>query len=372
MQRFTYDEHVTIEEGTRSTKVDQFSYNRNLLTVHLPESIREIAAKTFDDCVNLHQINFPNELQQIHPSAFQECKSLTSVDIPSSVIVIYGQAFRNCTTLSSVRFLTTPKRTMTLRICEWAFYACPIEELVVPENCQLEIGSFAKCPLKRIAFPLNYHYTPETRPKVLVGFQFYDARPFPIDQIFGERLAGERLDTLEKVKFYGPVADNREQTMKMLLQWHDFKNVTFIFDNFEIMDLLRNAIAARIDSGQAEGFFEGAVLRMNKYSSFDDLRQNAFSGGGDEEYINQVFEAMSLDSKDGDTIDTRTGKKTTSSKDIMLPSVKQMLLENITVPTMIVRAEAVEGTPKLSGSKVFPRPEPVDAPPTKRQAFGTK
>jgi len=355
---------VQFPDTTTEIGLDVFERCSSLLEFKVPLGVKKLPRKMFAECEKLQSIKLHENTEEIGNMAFSLCAALKPFFMPDSVKWIGKEAFDNCKSLTELSL----SKNLT-EIGEYAFHGCSIEELVIPENCELGFGSFTNNRIKRIAIPLNYQCIDGYRDELYRISREGDEIPFTFAQIFGTQVGTP--NPIEKVKFYGPVA-NREQTMKMLLQWHDFKNVTFIFDNFEIMDLLRNAIAARIDSGQAEGFFEGAVLRMNKYSSFDDVRQNAFSGGGDAEYINQVFEAMSLDAIDGGIFDGKTMEYQHRSKDIMLPKVKQMPLQNITVPTMIDRAEAVEGTPKLSGSKVFPRPEPVDAPPTKRQAFGTK
>ena len=50
----------------------------------------------FQGCRSLMSVTIPNTVRDIGYQAFQNCTSLTSVNVPNSVTIISDEAFRNC------------------------------------------------------------------------------------------------------------------------------------------------------------------------------------------------------------------------------------------------------------------------------------
>ena len=70
-----------------------FQNSEELISVHLPKSLKEIGERAFKDCRRLTSINLPQSLKKINRYAFDGCKSLTSISIPNSVTHIAVEAF---------------------------------------------------------------------------------------------------------------------------------------------------------------------------------------------------------------------------------------------------------------------------------------
>lgn len=81
---------------------DSFSGSHQLISVKLPESIRNIEGRAFEDCINLTSINFPKSLQRIENAAFFKCDQLKKVIIPENVEFISPNAFSYCSSLQEI------------------------------------------------------------------------------------------------------------------------------------------------------------------------------------------------------------------------------------------------------------------------------
>ena len=96
-----------------------FENCKNLASVSLPNSIKNIGKKDFKDCVNLGSINIPIGLEQICTDAFEGCRNLPTTyighiffklnrqhrgefQIPSGIQTIVSGAFDGCNELTSV------------------------------------------------------------------------------------------------------------------------------------------------------------------------------------------------------------------------------------------------------------------------------
>lgn len=120
-------------------------------SVELPDTITEIPAQAFQNCVNLESIKMPKYLEKIGEAAFEGCVSLQSIDIPNSVYSTYAKvafeekgkeggsfifgystteevdgigryAFANCTALEEVNFVAGGARRLSFG--DYAFYNC--------------------------------------------------------------------------------------------------------------------------------------------------------------------------------------------------------------------------------------------------------
>ena len=77
------------------------------------------------------ELNIKLGASEIAPYAAMECKYITSVLIPGSITKIGENAFASCTNLATVEF-EDEETTLSLTICEKAFYQCDITELTLP------------------------------------------------------------------------------------------------------------------------------------------------------------------------------------------------------------------------------------------------
>ena len=89
----------------------------DLVSVVIPEGVREIRPESFYNCINLESVTFPTTLKSIGYNAFMGCISLKECHIPSELEIIGYAAFKN----SGVETLYIKSVS---RIEEEAFYYC--------------------------------------------------------------------------------------------------------------------------------------------------------------------------------------------------------------------------------------------------------
>ena len=88
-----------------------FRYNRQLVSLTMPNTITTIGDEAFKSCEALRKIVWSNSLESIGEWCFWYCQSLTSLSLPETLKRIDGIAFAHCTGLTSV---TLPDSLTTL------------------------------------------------------------------------------------------------------------------------------------------------------------------------------------------------------------------------------------------------------------------
>ena len=68
----------------------------NATEVVIPESVTEIGANAFSQCIELTSVTIPSSVTTIRNGAFSYCKKLASITIPASVTSIEERAFYGC------------------------------------------------------------------------------------------------------------------------------------------------------------------------------------------------------------------------------------------------------------------------------------
>ena len=137
-----YAEFASIEA---LCKIEFGSYNANPLSeahklyidgkevtsVTIPESVKEIKASTFAGCSDLTSITIPEYvITSIGEYAFYGCSSLTSITIPEYVTKIGKEAFSGCSSLISI---TIPE--YITEISDYTFYKCSsLTSITIPES----------------------------------------------------------------------------------------------------------------------------------------------------------------------------------------------------------------------------------------------
>ena len=165
---------VVLPESLKNIGVATFKYCNNLTTINLPESVTNIGEETFAGCSSLANIKLPEGLTSIGREAFESCSSLTSVNLPEGVTSIGQEAFSKCTSLSEVTWpasithieagtfsgcnnLTSFDLSHITSIGDSAFYGCGFKTVTIPENLT-DIGNnvFSGCEnLRSAKLPLN-------------------------------------------------------------------------------------------------------------------------------------------------------------------------------------------------------------------------
>jgi len=79
-----------------------FRWNRNLTSITLPDSVKEIPSCAFEGCCGLKTVVITSPIISIGDKAFKGCNSLNSLVIPDSVTSIGERAFAGCSSLKTV------------------------------------------------------------------------------------------------------------------------------------------------------------------------------------------------------------------------------------------------------------------------------
>ena len=113
-----------------------FYEHYNLLSVTIPEGVKQIGNSCFGFCKNLTSVSLPEGLKQLSGGLFEHCYNLSSITIPKDVTVIPPFCFYACN-LTSISFPEGLKK-----IAEYAFYACySLTSISIPKNVT-EIGDW--------------------------------------------------------------------------------------------------------------------------------------------------------------------------------------------------------------------------------------
>ena len=109
---YEYEGHIVVPATIAGDTVIElkrtFRSSRELLSVELPESIKEIYG-AFRYCTGLTSVELPEGLEVIGEEAFYGCTGLTDMEFPEGLEAIGGGAFEGCTGLTSLEFPETLK-----------------------------------------------------------------------------------------------------------------------------------------------------------------------------------------------------------------------------------------------------------------------
>lgn len=72
----------------------------SLETVNIPEGIKTIPNRCFQNCSLLSPISFPSKLKTLGEQAFSGCTSITQITLPTTVTTIENYCFNNCSSWS--------------------------------------------------------------------------------------------------------------------------------------------------------------------------------------------------------------------------------------------------------------------------------
>ena len=158
-------QRIVVEPGVTSIGKRAFYGAKNLKTVSLPETVKEIGAMAFVECTGLTQIDLPG-LENLGWGAFYGCESLVNITLPESLRTIGEKAFYRCSKLAGI---TVPSGVeemgaMVFSYCSnlvyanikaqldvlpnWTFYGCVLLwEVYLPSTIQtVETNALGECP----------------------------------------------------------------------------------------------------------------------------------------------------------------------------------------------------------------------------------
>jgi hypothetical protein len=91
----------TVPDGVKSIYEDAFAFNKNLISVTLPNTVSTMYS-CFRGCTALESVILPQNLSVLPSYVFSDCKSLKSIEIPSGVTGVQYCAFEGCSSLTVV------------------------------------------------------------------------------------------------------------------------------------------------------------------------------------------------------------------------------------------------------------------------------
>ena len=99
---FSYVKEIILPDSIKTIPERAFNECRFLTSITLPANLETIGDKAFAYCIALESLKIPDNVTAIGQQAFYDCESLTSIEIPDSVTSIGDSAFRDCTSLTSI------------------------------------------------------------------------------------------------------------------------------------------------------------------------------------------------------------------------------------------------------------------------------
>lgn len=184
---------IAIQEGT--VVVDSYAFmNRDIISVHFPESLTTIHDNAFRECRKLKELVFSPGIREVFANAFEDCDSLEMVDLCRCERIGY-EAFRdcdslcelhlgncsyigytafwncnridtiyfdNCSNISEYAFPTIGIKNLTIpgsvkNIGERAFSGCwNLTEVTLEEGVEtIKAGAFNGCPIETLRIPAS-------------------------------------------------------------------------------------------------------------------------------------------------------------------------------------------------------------------------
>lgn len=141
------EETVKIPEGVTTIGNSAFAYNRNVKTVILANSVRDLG-RGFDTST-VEKVVLNEGLEVINSRAFKATSALKEVVISSTVKVIADNAFQK----SALKTITIPATVET--IGETAFGSSKIETVIFEGNTTIENKAFRGCTALRTVYIKN-------------------------------------------------------------------------------------------------------------------------------------------------------------------------------------------------------------------------
>ena len=142
---------VIIPDGVTSIGISAFFLCSGLKSITVPGSVTSIGYRAFDGCSSLKRAAIPEGVTSIGYNTFCGCRSLTSITIPGSVTSIGNNAFDWCKSLTGV---TIPGSVKIIE--EEAFANCTgLKDVCIMEGVtSIGPGAFHNCiGLKSLSIP---------------------------------------------------------------------------------------------------------------------------------------------------------------------------------------------------------------------------
>ncbi|MCM1578261.1 MAG: leucine-rich repeat protein, partial [Ruminococcus sp.] len=158
-KRKTWEDYEYTEDKFGNAIITGYTGHSEDITI--PQKINgltvvQIGGSAFEGA-DIFQAVIPEGVREIGERAFDECGSLTEVILPESTVIIGDRAFISCTNLKSINI---PDGVRT--VGEWAFMGCSeLSGVTLPESLEiLGEGAFTGCGLTDITIPAGVSNVP--------------------------------------------------------------------------------------------------------------------------------------------------------------------------------------------------------------------
>ena len=131
---------LVIPDGVRTVKPYAFMYYKELKSVKIADTVKELGNSCFYECDNIEKLTLGASLEVIDWAAFGNCEKITEVRLPKRLKSIAGHAF-DSTSLTEISF---PARLEY--IGDAAFYGTNLREAIIPDSVTyLGSSAFLRC-----------------------------------------------------------------------------------------------------------------------------------------------------------------------------------------------------------------------------------
>ena len=122
-------ELFNLPEGFSEVPSSMCEHWKELKSVALPSTIKDIGICAFNGCTKLQEINISDSIEFIEDGAFRYCESLKQVHLPSNLKILSPELFYG----SGIESIDIPSNIT--EIGYWAFWGCKhLKYLVIPES----------------------------------------------------------------------------------------------------------------------------------------------------------------------------------------------------------------------------------------------
>lgn len=135
--------HVLIPPTCTNIENNAFSFNKNILSVTMTDSVRTIGKNAFRCCENLEYIRLSNKLTVITKDMLTTCKPLKEIIVPNGVTTIEAGAFSSCKNLIRIVLPSTIQKVDNGGFFGFnPFQLCDsLKEIVIPKGTKKHFES---------------------------------------------------------------------------------------------------------------------------------------------------------------------------------------------------------------------------------------
>ena len=127
------DIEIHIPLNIEMIEEDAFSYDKNLESITIPDSVTSIGQYAFCMCYKLQSFVFPNSISEISDGFFTYCELLQTVSIPETITYIGSSAFNRCLSLHNV---VVPRSVIKFGV--WTFDSCSYLDAIFYKGTEIE------------------------------------------------------------------------------------------------------------------------------------------------------------------------------------------------------------------------------------------